>query len=86
MPPLAVFVAQCEGGDFDAAAFVVAAVMPPVLAAVVAEAFISARREAPAAEVGGDLEAALGAPGVPVPVLVAATSLDLRSQDTVRGC
>lgn len=49
--PLAVFVAQCEGVDFTAAAAVAAAVGPPALAAAVEEAFRSVRREAPATEV-----------------------------------
>lgn len=82
--PLPVLVAQCEGVDFTAVAFVAAAVRPPALAAAVEEAFSSIRREAPATEVGGDLDAALEGPGVPVPARVLTTSVDLCSQDIVR--
>ena len=56
----------------------------PALAAAVEEAFSSVRREAPATEVGGDLDAALEGPGVPVPARVLTTSVDLCSQDIVR--
>jgi hypothetical protein len=95
--PLTVFVAQRDGADFAAAALVATALIPPSLAVAEEGAFSfgrdavpatevglgSVREPVPATEVGRDLKAALGGDGFPVLAFVAATSVELCSQDIV---